>query len=108
MREHRGGGRRLVSLDPNGEGDESMADEREPAGEGRREPARAGKVRPQRYPPVNQTDGIEAAPDAAEVAGEARSFDPAAEGPEPRDLGAENAVNERRLGPEGDPAEGKD
>jgi hypothetical protein len=56
----------------------------------------------ERYPPVRQDDAVEARPE------EGRAFDP---NPKPRqgagDGGAPPAANEGRLGPGGDPAEGK-
>jgi hypothetical protein len=62
--------------------------------------------RPERYPRVNQTDVVERTVEAEDVA-EPRSFRPDAEEPPSRESDSECAANERRLGPEGDPAEGK-
>jgi hypothetical protein len=50
---------------------------------------------------VNQTDGVE---------GPCRSFDPSVDAPTPRNTAADSSptsTQEGRLGPEGDPAEGK-
>lgn len=59
---------------------------------------------PERYPSVRQDDAVERT-------GEARSFDPKALGPAPRqgagDTSAPVSPNDGRLGPAGDPAEGK-
>lgn len=57
---------------------------------------------PERYPSVRRDDSVEAA-------GEERSFDPSVNAPTPRQGAGDDAhaVNEGRLGPEADPAEGK-
>jgi hypothetical protein len=62
--------------------------------------------RPEPYPRVNQTDIVERT-SWAEAAVEPRSFDPSLDAPPSRESDCECAPNERRLGPEGDPAEGK-
>ena len=59
---------------------------------------------PERYPPVRQDDAVET--------GEAtRSFDTGSNNPQPRqgagDTSAPASTSEGRLGPGGDPAEGK-
>jgi hypothetical protein len=54
---------------------------------------------PERYPPVDRSDAVES-----------RSFDPAADAPTPRQGAGDaspKATQQGRLGPEGDPAEGK-
>jgi hypothetical protein len=81
-----------------------MADERQ-SGEGRRQDAAKPQASPERYPAVNQCDAVE----SAMVAGEPRSFDPSADAPTPRyrSEALPASVNEGRLGPQGDPAEGK-
>ena len=58
---------------------------------------------PQRYPSVRADDSVE-------NPGEPRSFDPRAGAPTPRQGGGDTsdaAVDQGRLGPEADPAEGK-
>jgi len=57
---------------------------------------------PERYPSVRQDDSIE-------TPGEGRSFDPSVSAPTPRQGAGDDAqaAGEGRLGPEGDPAEGK-
>jgi hypothetical protein len=59
-------------------------------------------VTPERYPSVRQDDSIEAP-------AEGRSFDPSVDAPTPRQGAGDTspAVNQGRLGPEADPAEGK-
>ena len=61
---------------------------------------------PERYPSVRQDDAVEGGDP-----NEPRSFDPSADAPTPRqgagDGGAPRSVNEGRIGPGGDPAEGK-
>ena len=58
---------------------------------------------PERYPAVDQSDAVQP--------GEARSFDPAADAPTPRqgagDASPSPAAQSGRLGPQGDPVEGK-
>lgn len=58
----------------------------------------------ERYPPARRDDAVEGA-------GEARSFDPAADAPTSRqgagDTSPPASANEGRLGPGADPAEGK-
>ncbi|HEY8573726.1 hypothetical protein [Phenylobacterium sp.] len=58
---------------------------------------------PERYPSVRQDDSVES--------GEQRSFDPSADAPTPRqgagDSSQPTSANEGRIGPGGDPAEGK-
>ena len=58
----------------------------------------------ERYPPTSKDDGVEA------PAAERRSFE-GVENPQPRqgagDGGPDPSVNQGRLGPQGDPAEGK-
>ena len=55
---------------------------------------------PERYPQVDRTDSVQA---------ERRSFDPAADAPTPRQGAGDTSAPpaEGRLGPGGDPAEGK-
>jgi|GEM_PF-1093355 hypothetical protein len=56
---------------------------------------------PERYPSVDQSDAVQ---------GESRSFDPSADAPTPRQGagdGSPGASDEGRLGPGGDPAEGR-
>jgi hypothetical protein len=57
---------------------------------------------PERYPPTRRDDSIE-------TEGERRSFDPSATAPTPRQGAGDGSVssNEGRVGPGGDPAEGK-
>lgn len=66
---------------------------------------------PERYPSVRQDDAIERTGRGEQVTGEGRSFDPSADAPTPRqgagDGSAPHAANEGRIGPGGDPAEGK-
>jgi hypothetical protein len=60
---------------------------------------------PERYPPVRQDDAVESA-----GTGERRSFDPRKDAPSQPPQGADDtsAANASdRLGPRGDPAEGK-
>ena len=97
-----------------------MADEREGAPEPKSNPASKDKIQsagreanaaqplnaardrggPERYPKVDQTDAVQ---------GEARSFDAAADAPTPRQGAGDGSApsNEGRLGPGGDPAEGR-
>lgn len=98
-----------------------MADEREDATGPRKSPANKEVIQaagrdanaarplnagedhggPERYPPVDQTDAVQ---------GEDRSFEPAADAPTPRQGagdGSPTPVDAGRLGPQGDPAEGK-
>ncbi len=61
--------------------------------------ASENRAGPQRYPSVRQDDAVEP-----------RSFDPGAETPTPRQGAGDTspkAANEGRMGPAGDPAEGK-
>ncbi|CAN7504255.1 hypothetical protein LJR225_003580 [Phenylobacterium sp. LjRoot225] len=67
-----------------------MANERTGMPEPPKGVANENRTQAERYPQVNQTDAI---------LGERRSFEPAADLPE--------SAAERRLGPGGDPAEGK-
>jgi hypothetical protein len=66
---------------------------------------------PERYPAVRQDDAVEATGRTEEVTGERRSFDPSADAPTPRQGAGDGSVphsaNEGRLGPGGDPVEGK-
>ncbi|HSV03071.1 MAG TPA: hypothetical protein VLI41_07670 [Phenylobacterium sp.] len=68
---------------------------------------------PERYPSVRQDDAVERTGRGEEVAGEGRTFDPAADAPTPKgpeskpDGKVPPATSQGRLGPEGDPAEGK-
>jgi hypothetical protein len=59
---------------------------------------------PERYPPVRQDDAVETGETA-------RSFDTGSNNPEPRqgagDTTTPSSTNDGRLGPGGDPAEGK-
>lgn len=80
----------------------------EPQSEGRKENAAQpasdanSKTTPQAYPPARKDDSIE-------PAGEGRSFDPA-KNPAPRRGAGDttaSSLNEGRMGPGGDPAEGK-
>ena len=68
-------------------------------------------VSPQDYPPAGRDDAIERTGRTEEVAGESRSFDNGTGNPEPRqgagDTSAPPSTNDGRLGPQGDPAEGK-
>ena len=96
-----------------------MADEREGATPSRPAPATKSKIQtagrqanaaqplnaasdrggPERYPKVDQSDAVQ---------GEARSFDPSADAPTPRQgAGDGTAPGGRHMGPGGDPAEGK-
>jgi hypothetical protein len=65
-------------------------------------PADAAKSGLQRYPTVDQTDAVQ---------GERRTFSPAPETPAPReaarDAGCPASTTDGRMGPGGDPAEGK-
>ncbi len=54
--------------------------------------------RPKRYPVADRTDGVQAAP---------RSFAPAAPRDGMRDDGCPASMTDGRMGPGGDPAEGK-
>ncbi len=56
---------------------------------------------PERYPAVNRTDAVERGADGRQVPDEPRSFDPSADAASPREPG------QGRLGPRGDPVEGK-
>jgi hypothetical protein len=60
--------------------------------------AGGGKVRPERYPRADRTDAVEP-----------RSFEPSTDAPTPGqgDDATPDARGEGRLGPGGDPAEGK-
>ena len=82
-----------------------MADEKNIQSEGRdqngAQPLNASdnKGGPERYPSAGKDDSVES-----------RSFDPAGKNPEPRQGagdGAPASANEGRIGPGGDPAEGK-
>ena len=56
----------------------------------------------ERYPAVDQSDAVQG--------GQPRSFDPAADAPTPRQGAGDaspGATQQGRMGPEGDPAEGK-
>lgn len=98
-----------------------MADEREGANGPSKDPASESKIQSggreangaqplnageshggaERYPAVDQTDGVQ---------GENRSFDPAADAPTPRQGAGDtspSSANEGRLGPGADPVEGK-
>jgi hypothetical protein len=87
-----------------------MADEKNIQSEGRdangAQPLNASdnKDGPERYPSVRQDDSVDSG-------AEQRSFDPSADAPTPRqgagDGGAPASANEGRIGPGGDPAEGK-
>jgi hypothetical protein len=67
--------------------------------------AAKGNAGAERYPPVSKDDGVE-----SPAAGERRSFG-GIENPQPRqgagDGGPAPSVNEGRMGPGGDPVEGK-
>lgn len=102
-----------------------MADEREGAQPPRQDAARENRIQsggrdanaaqplnaaqdrggPERYPAVDQTDAVQ----GARAARESRSFDPSADAPTPRQGAGDgsSAADEGRLGPQGDPAEGK-
>jgi hypothetical protein len=71
------------------------------------QPSNAARERggPERYPSVDQTDAIE----PAGPAGEPRSFDPSADAPTQRYAGdgLPASTSDGRLGPQGDPAEGR-
>lgn len=75
-----------------------MADERKPQGQ-----------EPERWPSVRQDDAVERTGRTEEV----KSFDPGADAPTPTDQDVARgpaeppASNEGKLGPAGDPAEGK-
>lgn len=72
-------------------------------------PPGAGRDRPpERYPSVRQDDAIERTGRTRQVTGETRSFGEAAR-PAPADEASEgsSSVEKDRLGPQGDPAEGK-
>jgi hypothetical protein len=64
---------------------------------------------PERYPAVRQDDAVEPSPE--DLAGEGRSFDPAKGAPSRPPQGAGDtsppSTGDGRLGPGGDPAEGK-
>ena len=91
-----------------------MADEREDSGVHAGQPANEDKIqtggrKENAAQPLNSAKdhgGAERYP-----SGESRSFDPSAEAPTPRqgagDGGAPDASSQGRLGPGGDPAEGK-
>jgi hypothetical protein len=84
-----------------------MADQRAGAEGPRRSPVNKDNIRsggPERYPSVDQTDAVEAGP-----AGEPRSFDPSADAPSQRHAGdgVPASTSDGRLGPQGDPAEGR-
>jgi hypothetical protein len=104
-----------------------MADEREGAEGPRRSPAGEDRIQSggrqenaaqplnaahdhggaERYPAVDQTDAVER---TGQTSGEPRSFDPAADAPTPRQGAGDSSAastEEARLGPQGDPAEGK-
>jgi hypothetical protein len=60
-------------------------------------------VDPASYPAAGRDDSVE-------LEGEGRSFDPSVNAPTPRQGAGDssaNATNEGRIGPEGDPAEGR-
>lgn len=94
-----------------------MADERKTQTEGRKDnaaqPLNTSRNRggPERYPSVRQDDAIERADRTEPAARERRSFDPAKDAPSqpPQGAGATSSpsIDEGRLGPAGDPAEGK-
>ena len=74
----------------------------------------SGEGGAERYPAVRQDDAVERTGRTEQVTGESaepRSFDPAADAPNPPqgagDTSAPVATNEGRLGPEADPVEGK-
>ena len=66
---------------------------------------------PERYPAVRQDDAVEAAGTTEDVTGERRSFDPPKGAPSRPTQGAGDTppppTSTDRLGPAGDPAEGK-
>lgn len=67
-----------------------------------------GERPPERYPSVRQDDAVERTGRTQQVAGEAPSFgEPARPDQKDDKPGVAPADNEGRLGPEGDPAEGK-
>ena len=95
-----------------------MADERKIQTEGRKDnaaqPLDASKneAGSERYPAVRQDDAIERTGRTEQVTGEGRSFDPSQDAPSQPPQGAGDtspppAANEGRMGPGGDPAEGK-
>lgn len=65
----------------------------------------------ERYPPVNKDDSVARSRRGKDMAGERRSFEGDVESPEPRrgagDGGPDPSVNQDRMGPGDDPAEGK-
>jgi hypothetical protein len=68
---------------------------------------------PERYPSVRQDDAVERTGRTEQVAGEGASFDPSADAPTagdcllPQDGSTPPGSNEGKLGPAGDPAEGR-
>ncbi len=64
---------------------------------------------PERYPAVDQSDAVERTSRPGAPADEPRSFDPSADAPTPREGPADGGApaGDGRLGPAGDPAEGK-
>ncbi|MFI4966520.1 MAG: hypothetical protein ACHP9T_14275 [Caulobacterales bacterium] len=68
------------------------------------------EVSPQAYPATRPDDSIERTGRSEGVGGERRSFDKVTGNPAPRQGagdGSPTAANDGRLGPQGDPAEGK-
>jgi hypothetical protein len=67
-------------------------------------------VKPESYPAVDQRDAVERTGRTEQTTGEDRSFEPPAN-PEPRrgagDTSAPPSTTEGRIGPQGDPVEGK-
>jgi hypothetical protein len=94
-----------------------MSDQQKDESKGRRDNAATAdypdvsQVTPQAYPAVNQRDAVERTGRTEEVTGEDRSFETATGNPKPRqgagDGSAPPSTNEGRVGPQGDPAEGK-
>jgi hypothetical protein len=94
-----------------------MGDEHKLQTEGRKENAaqtlNASRIvgGAERYPAVRQHDAIERTGRTEQVAGEGRSFDPGKDAPSQPSRGAGDTpspgTDEGRLGPAGDPAEGK-
>jgi len=63
---------------------------------------------PERYPAVNQTDGVERTGRPGQAPGERRSFDPGAARPhDAEEVDDASPHGESYIGPSGDPAEGK-
>jgi hypothetical protein len=94
-----------------------MADQDKRQSEGRNENAAQPKglgtsqATPEAYPSASADDGVERGGRLEQVTGERRSFDNANGNPAPRqgagDGSAPAATTEGRMGPQGDPAEGK-